>query len=123
MLLQQRYSAIPRLHTNPYSNGDMGPQIGCMLGTYLRSLPVYLQSSSKKTFEQWEGYTLLLGPQALPIFLDRLADPITAVLLSITVVLIFGVPLNSASCRKIALACSLTQLHSLIRAHRCSLSS
>ncbi len=28
--------------------------------------------------------------QALPIFLDRLADPITAVLLSITVVLIFG---------------------------------
>jgi hypothetical protein len=28
--------------------------------------------------------------QALPIFLDRLADPITAVLISITVVLIFG---------------------------------
>lgn len=32
----------------------------------------------------------LLAVQALPIFLDRLADPITAVLLSITVVLIFG---------------------------------
>lgn len=28
--------------------------------------------------------------QALPIFLDRLADPVTAVLISITVVLIFG---------------------------------
>ena len=68
-------------------------------------------------------HSLPLGPQALPIFLDRLADPITAVLLSITVVLIFGVPLISASCRKIALACSLTQLHSLRRAHRCSLSS
>ena len=32
----------------------------------------------------------VLAVQALPIFLDRLADPITAVLLSITVVLIFG---------------------------------
>ena len=32
----------------------------------------------------------LLPLQALPIFLDRLADPITAVLISITVVLIFG---------------------------------
>ena len=28
--------------------------------------------------------------QTLPIFLDRLADPVTAILLSITVVLIFG---------------------------------
>ena len=28
--------------------------------------------------------------QALPIFLDRLVDPVTAVLISITVVLIFG---------------------------------
>ena len=31
-----------------------------------------------------------MAHQALPIFLDRLADPITAVLISITVVLIFG---------------------------------
>jgi len=28
--------------------------------------------------------------QTLPLFLDRLADPITAVVLSVTVVLIFG---------------------------------
>ena len=28
--------------------------------------------------------------QALPIFLDRLVDPITAVVLSVTVVLFFG---------------------------------
>jgi hypothetical protein len=32
------------------------------------------------------------GAQTLPLVLDRLADPITAVLLSITVVLIFGAP-------------------------------
>lgn len=30
--------------------------------------------------------------QALPLFLDRLADPITAVVLSVTVVLVFGAP-------------------------------
>ena len=30
--------------------------------------------------------------QALPLFLDRLADPITAVIVSVTVVLIFGEP-------------------------------
>lgn len=28
--------------------------------------------------------------QALPIFLDRLVDPVTAVVLSVTVVLFFG---------------------------------
>ena len=28
--------------------------------------------------------------EALPIFLDKLADPVTAVILSVTVVLIFG---------------------------------
>lgn len=33
--------------------------------------------------------------QALPLFLDRLADPITAVVLSVTVVLIFGQALCS----------------------------
>ena len=34
--------------------------------------------------------------QALPIFLDRLANPVAAVLISITVVLIFGeLPLSS----------------------------
>ena len=53
-----------------------------------------------------------IGSQALPIFLDRLADPITAVLLSITVVLIFGGPLNSGFCpNNLASACSLAQLH------------
>jgi hypothetical protein len=30
--------------------------------------------------------------EALPLFLDRLADPVTAVVLSVTVVLIFGAP-------------------------------
>lgn len=34
--------------------------------------------------------TLTTTLQALPIFIDRLADPITAVLVSVTVVLIFG---------------------------------
>ena len=36
--------------------------------------------------------------QALPIFLDRLANPVAAVLISITVVLIFG-RLSCQSCR------------------------
>lgn len=35
--------------------------------------------------------------QALPIFLDRLVDPITAVALSVTVVLLFGGPACSAA--------------------------
>lgn len=30
--------------------------------------------------------------EALPIFLDRLADPVTAILISVSVVLIFGAP-------------------------------
>ena len=38
--------------------------------------------------------TLLLcnaaAAEALPLFLDRLADPVTAVLVSVTVVLLFG---------------------------------
>ena len=42
--------------------------------------------------------TLLLcnagASEALPLFLDRLADPISAVLISVTVVLIFGEDLS-----------------------------
>ncbi|CAL5220421.1 g2433 [Coccomyxa viridis] len=41
--------------------------------------------------------------EALPIFLDRLADPITAVLLSITVVLIFGEIIPQAVCSRYGL--------------------
>ena len=37
-----------------------------------------------------DRYPLHTCMQALPLFIDRLADPITAVLLSVTVVLIFG---------------------------------
>ena len=32
----------------------------------------------------------MFAVQALPLFLDRLADPVTAVLVSVVVVLIFG---------------------------------
>lgn len=35
--------------------------------------------------------------EALPIFLDRMADPLTAVILSVTVVLIFGAVLMLSS--------------------------
>jgi hypothetical protein len=35
-------------------------------------------------------HVMLYHLQALPIFLDRLVDPVTAVLLSVTVVLVFG---------------------------------
>ena len=36
-----------------------------------------------------------LSLQALPIFLDRLMDPISAVIVSVTVVLLFGEPDHS----------------------------
>ena len=44
---------------------------------------------------QWEsgasqGPDPLLLPQALPLFLDRLTDPVTAVIVSVTAVLLFG---------------------------------
>ena len=42
--------------------------------------------------------------QALPIFLARLADPITAVLISITVVLIFGALRPKSFCLQPVLA-------------------
>lgn len=41
--------------------------------------------------------------QALPIFLDKLVDPVTAVLLSVTVVLVFGEILPQAVCRSYGL--------------------
>ncbi|KAK9904059.1 hypothetical protein WJX75_003555 [Coccomyxa subellipsoidea] len=41
--------------------------------------------------------------EALPIFLDRLADPVTAVLISITVVLIFGEIIPQAICSRYGL--------------------
>ena len=54
-----------------------------VLWHYLRNPIVHSPNrTSKKTHE--------LQLQALPLFLDRLADPITAVLVSVTVVLIFG---------------------------------
>lgn len=37
--------------------------------------------------------------QALPIFLDKLVDPVSAVLLSVTVVLVIGEILPQAVCR------------------------
>ncbi|KAK9826092.1 hypothetical protein WJX81_001533 [Elliptochloris bilobata] len=42
--------------------------------------------------------------ETLPIFLDRLADPVTAILLSITVVLIFGEIIPQAVCARYGLA-------------------
>ena len=41
--------------------------------------------------------------EALPIFLDRLLDPIAAVLLSVTAILIFGEILPQAICSRCAL--------------------
>lgn len=41
--------------------------------------------------------------QALPLFLDRLADPLTAVLLSVSVILLFGEVLPQALCSRYGL--------------------
>jgi len=41
--------------------------------------------------------------QALPIFLDKLVDPVAAVLLSVTVVLVIGEILPQAVCRSYGL--------------------
>jgi len=35
-------------------------------------------------------HPLSRSPQMLPLFLDRLTDPVTAVVVSVTVVLVFG---------------------------------
>ena len=50
--------------------------------------------------------------QALPLFLDRLADPLTAVLLSTSVVLVFGEVLPQAVCSRhgLQVRCRLTPL-------------
>ena len=48
--------------------------------------------------------------QALPIFLDRLADPVTAVIVSIIVVLVFGEPGAIADCSLTLLAAYMGQL-------------
>lgn len=42
-------------------------------------------------------------PQALPIFLDRLANPIAAVMISVTVVLVFGEIIPQAICSRYGL--------------------
>jgi metal transporter CNNM len=48
--------------------------------------------------------TLLLcnaaAMEALPLFLDRLADPVTAILISVTAVLVFGEILPQAVCSR-----------------------
>jgi metal transporter CNNM len=41
--------------------------------------------------------------EALPIFLDRLTDPVTAVVVSVTVVLVFGEIIPQAACSAYAL--------------------
>ena len=46
--------------------------------------------------------------QALPLFLDRLLDPVTAVLISITVVLIFGEIIPQAVCTRYGLAVGMS---------------
>ncbi|KAF8064507.1 CBSDUF1 [Scenedesmus sp. PABB004] len=52
--------------------------------------------------------TLLLcnacAMEALPLFLDRLADPVTAILISVTAVLVFGEILPQAVCSRYGLA-------------------
>eukprot|EP00884_Botryococcus_braunii_P005984 jgi/Botrbrau1/15387/Bobra.43_2s0015.1 len=56
----------------------------------------------------WLLVTLVLcnaiASEALPIFLDRLADPVTAVIISVTVVLIFGEIIPQAICSRYGLA-------------------
>jgi metal transporter CNNM len=48
--------------------------------------------------------TLLLcnavAMEALPLFLDRLADPVTAIIISVTAVLVFGEIFPQALCSK-----------------------
>lgn len=48
----------------------------------------------------WYAFNILpmIEMQALPIFLDRLVDPVTAVVLSVTVVLFFGKPSSLMLC-------------------------
>ncbi|XP_060601347.1 uncharacterized protein LOC132754699 [Ruditapes philippinarum] len=52
--------------------------------------------------------TLLLGNaaavEAMPIFLDRISDPVTAILVSVTAVLIFGEVIPQAICTRFGLA-------------------
>lgn len=62
-----------------------------------RTLRACYSHGSKETSAPAASTITCIGMQALPIFLDRLADPITAVLLSITIVLIFGVSLSGPS--------------------------
>jgi hypothetical protein len=65
--------------------------------------------------------TLLLcnacAMEALPLFLDRLADPVTAILISVTAVLVFGEVLPQAVCSRCVLQddtiSKCTQLHSI----------
>jgi metal transporter CNNM len=38
--------------------------------------------------------------EALPLFLDRLADPVTAIIVSVTMVLFFGEIIPQALCTK-----------------------
>ena len=52
--------------------------------------------------------------QALPIFLDRLADPVTAVIVSIIVVLVFGEPGAIADCSLTLLAARLCRSWALM---------
>ncbi|KAL4232780.1 hypothetical protein ACF0H5_007467 [Mactra antiquata] len=56
--------------------------------------------------------TLLLGNaaavEAMPIFLDRISDPITAILVSVTAVLIFGEVIPQAVCTRFGLAIGST---------------
>lgn len=52
----------------------------------------------------WLLVTLLLcnalSMEALPLFLDRLADPVTAILLSVTAVLLFGEIIPQSVCSR-----------------------
>ncbi|XP_045198084.2 uncharacterized protein LOC123552470 [Mercenaria mercenaria] len=56
--------------------------------------------------------TLLLGNaaavEAMPIFLDRISDPVTAILVSVTAVLIFGEVIPQAVCTRFGLAIGST---------------
>lgn len=71
------------------------------------SLYTYILRSLYPCLQHFLLVTLLLcnaaAMEALPLFLDRLADPVSAILISVTAVLVFGEILPQAVCSRCGL--------------------
>lgn len=56
-----------------------------------------------------------LAMEALPLVLDTLADPVTAIVISVTAVLLFGEIIPQAVCTRSGIATATIHLHQCIR--------